>query len=142
MLYKQKPLNFPTDMKVSEAIIEHDWEILLVQRADHCSEWWTWCGPWGKLEHWEDYKHALVREVREETGVDISWEKYEELFTKYFYFKEKYISIRFYKITLSQKPSISLNDEHQDSIWITPQEALRMNLNEDFDIILKEIYQL
>lgn len=142
MLYHQKPPHFPTDIEVSEAIIECDGKILLVQRSDHCTEWWTWCGPGGKLEKWESHAEALVREIKEEIGVDISREEHEELFTKYFYFKQKYIAIRFYRVEISIKPNITLNDEHQDSIWISPEKALKMNLNEDFDIILKEIYNL
>ena len=142
MLYHKKPEHFPTDMEVSEAIIECDDEMLLVQRSDHCSEGGTWCGPGGKLDPGETHIQALIREIDEEIWVDISNEEHIEPFTKYFYFKEKYVAIRFYKIKLSQKPDIRLNNEHQDYIWIEPKEALNMNLNEDFDIILKEIYHL
>jgi len=62
MLYHQKPKNFPLDMQVSEGIIEFEWKILLVQRAEHCSSPGTWSGPGGKLEKWESHDTALIRE--------------------------------------------------------------------------------
>lgn len=142
MLYHQKPEKFPLDMQVSEGILECGGEILIVQRADHCSSPGTWSGPGGKLDPGEDFDTALMRELKEEIGIDVSPYKKEVLFHKYFYFLGKNIEIKFYKVLLNQKPNITLNNEHQDYLWIDPQEALSMNLTEDFDTILKEIYWL
>ena len=83
-----------------------------------------------------------MREIFEETGIDISGLEAKKLFTKYFYFLRKNIEIHFYKIICVSKPGVVLNSEHQNYIWVSPQEALKMNLNEDFDEILKEIYSL
>ena len=142
MLYHNKPHNYTSDMEVSEGIIECGGKVLLVQRSEHCSAWGTWCGPGGKLDPWETCEEALMREIHEETGIDISEFTSEKLFTKYFYFLGKNIKIHFYKIFFESEPEVILNSEHQDSIWVYPQEALEMNLNEDFDEILKEIYSL
>jgi len=142
MLYHQKPKNFPLDMQVSEWIIEHDGEILTVRRSAHCSSPGTWSGPGGKLDPGEDFDAALVRELQEEIWVDISGYKKEVLFHKYFYYLEKNIEIRFYKILPESKPKIILNDEHDMYAWVRPEEVLSMNFVEDFDVILEEIYWL
>jgi len=118
MLYKQKTTNFQPDMQVSEWILEYEWKILLVQRSQHCSSPGTWSGPGWKLE---------AKEI---------------LFRKYFYFLEKHIEIQFYKIHCEEKPEIILNDEHQNYIWIHPKDTLKINLTEDFDSIITEIYSL
>ena len=142
MIHHTKPQNYVPDMQVSEGILECDWKILLVQRAEHCSAGETWCWPGGKLESWESFDEALVREIQEETGIDISENETEGLFTKYFDFIGKKIEIRFYRILFLSEPKVTLNSEHQDYKWVDPSTALTMNLNEDFDKILKEIYHL
>lgn len=142
MLFHQKPNNFPLDMQVSEGILECNGEILIVQRSEHCSSPGTWSGPGGKLDPGEDFDTALVRELNEEIWVDISDYPKDVLFHKYFYFLEKNIEICFYKVLCTEKPTIILNDEHQNYIWVTLKKALTMNLTEDFDSILKEIYWL
>lgn len=142
MLYKQKTTNFQPDMQVSEWILEYEWKILLVQRSQHCSSPGTWSGPGWKLEVWESFDDALTRELQEEIGVDISNFPKEILFRKYFYFLEKHIEIQFYKIHCEEKPEIILNDEHQNYIWIHPKDTLKINLTEDFDSIITEIYSL
>lgn len=129
-------------MQVSEGIIEYNWKILMVQRSTHCSSPGTWSGPGWKLDSGESFDDALVRELQEELWVDVSDFPRTILFQKYFYFLEKNIEIRFYKIICDKKPKIILNDEHQDYIWIEPIKALEMNLTEDFDEILIELFWL
>ena len=142
MLYHQKPHIFPTQMQVSAGILEYHGQILLLKRAENCSSAGLWCEPGGKRESSESSEEALEREIFEETGIDISQEKKNFLCTKYFYFLEHYIEIDFYRVILSQLPRAKLNNEHTDFIWIKPEEALKMDLVEDFNVILKEIYWL
>lgn len=56
--------------------------------------------------------------------------------------EEKNIEIQFFKIFPNSQPEVILNHEHSEYWWFTPEEALSMNLTEDFDIIIKEIYWL
>ncbi len=142
MLHPEKPENFIPDMQVSEWILEYEWKILIVQRSAHCSSPLTWSGPGGKLETWESFGTALIRELEEEIWVDISKYKKDKGFKKYFYFLWKNIEIQFYKIFCETLPEIILNDEHQDYLWVEPRDALTMNLTEDFDLILEEMYSL
>jgi len=40
-------------------------------------------------------------------------------------------------------PNITLAvNEHSEYVWVTPKQALRYDLIEDFNLILKEVYKL
>lgn len=142
MLFHQKPQNFPTQMYVSAGILEYKGKILLLKRTKDSSSPEKWCEPGWKREDWESSQATLIREIAEEIGIDICNEVPQFLFTKYFYFLEKYIEIDFYKIIFQDKPEILLNlKEHSEYIWIEVDTALSLDLVEDFEVILREIYQ-
>lgn len=50
------------------AIFDETGRLLLMQRAPEG----TWCLPCGWMEPWESPRQTVVREVREETGLDVS----------------------------------------------------------------------
>ena len=56
---------------VSAAIVNrHEKRILLAQRSGTTSHAWKWCTPGGKVEKGESQYEALVRELREELGIE------------------------------------------------------------------------
>lgn len=141
MLYHKKPQNYITEMEVSACIIEHAWEILLLQRHAEHKFWGTWAEPGWKVDPGENDEDAMIREIFEETWIVIKEWEAKKLFKKYFRFDDMNISIVFYHIILDIKPEIILSEnEHSDSIWVTPKKALEMNLIEDFDKIVKEVH--
>ncbi len=142
MLYHQKPQYFHTQMYVSAAFLEYEDKILLLQRALNCSSPGLWCEPGGKRDAGESSLDAGKREILEETGIDISQEVVSFACTKYFYFLETYIEIDFYRVTLEKLPEVKINtQEHTDFVWVSLKESLKMNLVEDLDVILKEVYE-
>lgn len=59
-------------MKVAVAIItDHENRVLIAQRPLHATQGGLWEFPGGKLKTNETAKEALVREVREETGIEV-----------------------------------------------------------------------
>ena len=143
MLYHQKPKDYITEVEVAGCIIEVNGEILLMKRSENSSCPWVWQQPWWKVDSWENTQQAMIRETYEESGISIkSWQA-KKLFKKYFHFVDLNIAITFYKVSLQHKPEIILSpDEHNAYVWVTPKDALKMNLIEDFDEILKEVYWL
>ena len=56
---------------VSAAIVNrHEKRILLAQRSGTTSHAWKWCTPGGKVDKGESQYEALVRELREELGIE------------------------------------------------------------------------
>lgn len=141
MLYSKKLIDYITDMEVAACIIEHEWKILLVQRCVWHKHGGTWTEPGWKVEAGESHERAMIREIYEESGVIIkAWEA-DLLFKKYFRFDDTNIAITFYHIILDIKPEVTLSArEHSDYVWVTPKEALTMNLIEDFDTIIRWIF--
>ena len=52
-------------------IISRGDKLLVIQRSKHVRAPLTWCFPGGEIEPGESYAEALVREMREEIGVEV-----------------------------------------------------------------------
>ena len=69
-LDKKKEENLP--IWINPIILNDEWEILLQLRPKAYSyKWWTRGLPWWKLQKYETFEDALIREVKEETNLDI-----------------------------------------------------------------------
>ncbi len=58
-------------IRVTCAIIERDGRVLAAQRSESMNMPLKWEFPGGKLEDGEDSADCLIREIREELGVDV-----------------------------------------------------------------------
>jgi 8-oxo-dGTP diphosphatase len=58
--------------------------VLLVRQAPHTANAGAWQLPGGGVDHGEDPLHALVREFREETGLDVVIDRVREIRTDFF----------------------------------------------------------
>jgi 8-oxo-dGTP pyrophosphatase MutT (NUDIX family) len=143
MLYHQKPKNFHIEMKVWCVLIECSTEILLIKRSLLASSPGKWWEPSGKLEWSETYKQWAIRECFEESWIQFQETDLEHKVTKYFYFMETNIEMVFFRAEIDVKPKVILApNEHSDYKWVNPKDALKMDLIEDFEKILVEIYSL
>lgn len=65
-------INFENPIVGAAAIILNQQnQILMVKRASHVTYPGLWCIPCGYVEYDEDIRTAVVREVKEETGLDV-----------------------------------------------------------------------
>jgi len=53
------------------AVIERDGKLLVICRAEGIAAGGWWCFPGGAIQDGESQQQALVREIREEIGLDI-----------------------------------------------------------------------
>ena len=57
---------------INPIILNEKWELLLQLRPKTYSyKWWTRGLPWWKLQKYETFESALIREVKEETNLDV-----------------------------------------------------------------------
>ena len=90
-----------------------------------------WTIPGGHIELGETMREAVVREVKEEVGLDVSVERQlltqEAIYTVHFWKKRHYIFFDFLCRCETDKVVLD-NREIQGFSWVWPGEALQMNL--------------
>ncbi len=90
-----------------------------------------WSVPGGKIDDGETIRAALLREFREETGldlVDVRWAPTQEaVYSDEFYKDSHMILLNF--IARSDHEAVTLNEEAERYVWVPPFEALRYDLN-------------
>jgi mutator protein MutT len=79
---------------VAAGLVFHQGELLITQRrpGDHLGGLWEF--PGGKVEPGETFEHCLIRELREELGIEVSvGDQIEEIIHPY---PEKTVRLRFF----------------------------------------------
>lgn len=133
--------NFKKKFDVVSVFIEHEGKVLFLHRQDHKPQGNTWGIVAGKVDPGEDFLDALIRETKEEIDLDIKKEdiKYiKEYYVRYAEYDFKYYT---HHVLLKEKPVLKIElNEHKDSKWVKPQEALHLDLIQDEDVCIKDFY--
>lgn len=72
MIYKNIPKRFNPRFEIVSCYVEYDGKILLLHRHAHKLEGNRWGVPAGKIASGESELDAMVREIEEETGQELS----------------------------------------------------------------------
>lgn len=125
-VFEAPPKGFEARMEVASCFCEEDGKVLFLLRSPQKVQGNTWCLPGGKLEEGESAERAVVREVFEETGLQIG----DDLE----YCKEVFVRLPTYDIILHMfrarvSGEVALaTKEHVDYRWVTIEEALKLKL--------------
>ena len=141
MIYREIPEEFEPRFDVVSCFVEANGEVLFLHRQDNKSEGNRWGIPAGKIEEGETELEAMVREIREETGLDIPAEKIAYFNKVYVRYPEYDFVYHMLYTKLDSRPIILLDErEHKDFSWVLPQAALKMPLVLDEDACIKLFY--
>ena len=113
-----------TTLDVVAAIIERDGKILLAQRPPQADQAGLWEFAGGKVEAGETQPQALVRELREELGI-------EATVGRYIASHQREVSGRLIHLHAWHVPAFSgemMAHEHQQLVWCEPHVALDYSL--------------
>lgn len=116
------------------------------REGDFVGEWNDkWSTPGGLLEMHEDLKDSLIREIKEETGLDIKIKKLfglGEMFHKGFVFKDKRkLNIRVIELGFLCDyigGAVTLSEEHSEFKWATKNELAELQFSPDSKDLLEQ----
>jgi mutator protein MutT len=144
-VYLEPTPQFKPCVEVATIYLEYDGQILLLHRQNNKSEGNKWGIPGGKVEKNETPLQAVVREIKEETGIDLSKHSIETLKPVYIEYNDKnHFVYHAFRTQFQGDPSaIKINfDEHKGFTWVTPADALKMDLLKDEDVCIEKDYAL
>ena len=132
MIYSQEPLHFKPNFEVVSCYLECGGKILLLHRPLHKPEGGKWGLPAGKVDARESTEAALLREVYEETGIVLKAPDCTYFKTLAVRHEAGDFHYHMFATTFTELPTIVTRaDEHQGYRWVTPEEALMLDLVTD-----------
>ena len=122
----------PPVVTVGGLIFDHEDAVLLV-RTHKWSD--LWGIPGGKIKWGESSSDALRRELKEETGVDITDIQFvlvqDCIHSKEFYRDAHFVLLNYRcRCATAGRPEVTLNDEAREFQWVSVERALTLPLNQ------------
>jgi len=107
-------------------IARPDGNILLLKRSPQSKKMpGEWDFPGGKLDAGEDVLEALVREIREETNMDVSKSDFNVVWTETEFSDDELTSRITFLAKLPEVLDIQLSHEHVEHVWMPLEVALQ-----------------
>lgn len=141
LVFQEPPVNFNPKVEVAACFITVKENVLFMKRQPHRSEPNKWGIPGGKLEKGETAQQAAIREIKEETGLDLP-ESVKHLGTVYIRYPEVDFVYHMYGHDLHDYPGEIRFDpiEHVEYRWMTLKEALQLPLIRGEDECIYLVY--
>lgn len=123
------PANFNPNVEAAGCYCEFEDKFLVLLRQRDTSQGHTWGIPGGKLEKHENPRSAVIREIHEETGLQIGGDDLFEIGKLFVQLPHiEYVFYMFRK-RLHSLQVIQLDPkEHEEYRWTTTSEAFKLPL--------------
>jgi HAD superfamily hydrolase (TIGR01549 family) len=129
----------PPEATVGALIFNGKGEVLMIRTHKWSNLWGI---PGGKIKWGETSVDALRREIKEETGLDVTDIEFvlvqDCIHSKEFYRDAHFVLLN-YTCRCAGKPRVKLNDEARESRWVAPSEAQKMPLNTPTRVLLESV---
>lgn len=143
MIFNDKPSDFNKRFDIVGCFVEHDGKFLLLRRHTNKANGNKWGLPAGKKEKEENTKQGVLREVVEETGLELNEVSVNYFDSKYVRDGSFDIEWHMFSVKLNTLPVVTLNpQEHSEFRWVSPIEALQMPLIHDLPESIKLFYRI
>ena len=141
-VFQEPPENFNPKVQVVACFMTVNENVLFLKRQPHKSEGGKWGIPGGKVEKNETPHKAILREVREETGLDLGGKPLKYFGNVYIRYPEVDFLYHMYGHDFEELlKQVTINpEEHTDYRWITLAEALKLPLIQGEDECIYLVY--
>jgi mutator protein MutT len=144
LVFQEPPESFNPKVEVAACFITVDEDVLFMKRQPHKSEGNLWGIPGGKCEKGETAEEAVLREIKEETGLDLLRQSLQCFGKVYIRYPEIDFTYHMFGYNLPEYPEEIVIDskEHTEYLWTTLREALKLPLirgeDECIHLVLKD----
>lgn len=145
MISRKMPNSFIPKFEVVSCFVQYNDTILLLHRQDHKSEGNTWGVPAGKVDHGENIHDAIIREVFEETAIQLKPTDIHYHFHVFVTYPTYQFIYHIFSTHINNNiaPRITINpNEHKSFVWIPPTNAKSaLHLIPDLDACINLIFE-
>lgn len=127
-VYDTFPEGFCAQVEVSAIYVVIENHVLFLQRGKCRVENGKWGVPAGKLEKNESPLDAAIRELFEETGIEVDRAALINLGTLYMRKPDLDYAYHSFELKLNQFPLVVLSDEHHAHRWVGKNEVEHLEL--------------
>ncbi len=124
---------------VGAAIRDTDDRLLMIRTHKWSNRWGI---PGGKVKFGETCEAALLRELKEETDLEVREVRFvlvqDCIRSEEFYRDEHFVLLNYHCVTDTPE-RVKLNEEAQEFVWVTLTEALGLDLNRPTRILLEAL---
>ncbi len=129
-VFQEPPEQFNPKVEVAACFINVQGLFLFLRRQPSSTDASTWDIPGGKIEKDESAIKAAVREVKEETDIDLSIDLLQPLHTVFIRYRKVDFVYHMFESSLSRLPHAVTIDpkEHSEYRWLSLYDALELPL--------------
>ena len=137
MISDVRPVDFNPSLEVVGCYVMREGRFVLLQRHPQKRQPLKWGVVAGRMEAGEDYRAAMARELREEVGLNVNTDALQYREVLYVRSDDKNdpfdLLYHVFRIDVPGSMEARLSQEHVNFCWVTPGEALQMDLIHDLD---------